>query len=55
MVRYSLDDLDRAIAESATKGFVKVLTVLGKDKIFGVTIVGEHSDELLAEVVLALR
>jgi pyruvate/2-oxoglutarate dehydrogenase complex dihydrolipoamide dehydrogenase (E3) component len=55
MVRYGLDDLDRAIAESATKGFVKVLTVPGKDKILGVTIVGEHSGELLAEFVLAMK
>ncbi|MBD5770722.1 FAD-dependent oxidoreductase [Marinomonas colpomeniae] len=55
MVRYGLDDLDRAIAESATAGFVKVLTVPGKDKILGVTIVGEHSGELLAEFVLAMK
>ncbi|MCB5162336.1 FAD-dependent oxidoreductase [Marinomonas algarum] len=55
MVRYGLDDLDRAIAESADKGFVKVLTVPGKDKILGVTIVGEHSGELLAEFVLAMK
>lgn len=55
MVRYGLDDLDRAIAESATKGFVKVLTVPGKDKILGVTMVGEHSGELLAEFVLAMK
>ncbi|MGO3454919.1 MAG: dihydrolipoyl dehydrogenase family protein [Marinomonadaceae bacterium] len=55
MVRYGLDDLDRAIAESAATGFVKVLTVPGKDKILGVTIVGEHSGELLAEFVLAMK
>ncbi|MEP2617445.1 MAG: FAD-dependent oxidoreductase [Marinomonas sp.] len=55
MVRYEFDELDRAIAESATKGFVKVLTVPGKDKILGVTIVGEHSGDLLAEFVLAMK
>lgn len=55
MVRYELDDLDRAIADSAAKGFVKVLTVPGKDKILGVTIVGEHSGDLLAEFVLAMK
>ncbi|MCV2401967.1 FAD-dependent oxidoreductase [Marinomonas sp. C2222] len=55
MVRYGLDDLDRAIAESATDGFVKVLTVPGKDKILGVTIVGDHSGDLLAEFVLAMK
>ena len=55
MVRYEFEELDRAIAESATKGFVKVLTVPGKDKILGVTIVGEHSGDLLAEFVLAMK
>ena len=55
MVRYSLDDLDRAIADSETHGFVKVLTVPGKDKILGVTIVGTHAGDLLAEYVLAMR
>jgi len=55
VVRYELDDLDRAIADSAAKGFVKVLTVPGKDKILGVTIVGEHAGDLLAEFVLAMK
>ena len=52
---YPMDDLDRAITESATRGFVKVLTVPGKDKILGVTIVGEQAGELLAEYVLAMK
>ena len=52
---YGIDDLDRAIAESETKGFVKVLTPPGKDKILGVTIVGAHAGELLAEYVLAMK
>lgn len=52
---YPMHELDRAIAESATKGFVKVLTVPGKDRILGATIVGEHAGELLAEYVLAMK
>ena len=52
---YPLHELDRAIAESATTGFVKVLTPPGKDRILGVTIVGEHAGELLAEYVLAMK
>lgn len=52
---FPLHELDRAIAESATAGFVKVLTVPGKDRILGVTIVGEHAGELLAEYVLAMK
>jgi pyruvate/2-oxoglutarate dehydrogenase complex dihydrolipoamide dehydrogenase (E3) component len=52
---YGLDDLDRAIADEAAHGFVKVLTVPGRDRILGVTIVGEHAGELIAEYVLAMR
>ncbi len=52
---YQLHELDRAIADSATTGFVKVLTPPGKDRILGVTIVGEHAGELLAEYVLAMK
>lgn len=55
VTRYGIDDLDRAIADSAAQGFVKVLTVPGKDRILGVTIVGAHAAELLAEYVLAMR
>ncbi len=52
---YHLDDLDRAIADGEAHGFVKVLTQPGKDKILGVTIVGEHAGDLLAEFVLAMK
>jgi pyruvate/2-oxoglutarate dehydrogenase complex dihydrolipoamide dehydrogenase (E3) component len=53
--RYDLDDLDRAIAEDAAHGFIKVLTAPGRDRILGVSIVGTHAGELLAEFVLAMR
>ncbi len=55
VTRYGIDDLDRAIADSAAHGWVKVLTVPGKDRILGVTIVGAHAGELLAEFVLAMK
>jgi pyruvate/2-oxoglutarate dehydrogenase complex dihydrolipoamide dehydrogenase (E3) component/uncharacterized membrane protein YdjX (TVP38/TMEM64 family) len=55
LTRYGIDDLDRAIADGAAHGFVKVLTVPGKDRILGVTIVGEHAGDLLAEFVLAMK
>lgn len=55
VVKYGLDELDRAITDEAAFGFIKVLTVPGKDKILGVTIVGEHASELLAEFVLAMK
>ena len=52
---FTLYELDRAITESATKGFVKLLTVPGKDKILGVTIMGDHAGEVIGEYVLAMR
>ncbi len=55
VTRYGIYDLDRAIADGTAHGFVKVLTVPGKDKILGVTIVGEHAGDLLAEYVLAMK
>ncbi|HBR83088.1 MAG TPA: pyridine nucleotide-disulfide oxidoreductase [Erythrobacter sp.] len=55
VTRYELGGLDRAIAESETQGFVKVLTPPGKDTILGATIVGAHAGELLAEYVLAMK
>lgn len=55
VTRYPLDDLDRAIAEGAVTGFVKILTPPGKDRILGATIVGQNAGELLAEYVLAMK
>jgi pyruvate/2-oxoglutarate dehydrogenase complex dihydrolipoamide dehydrogenase (E3) component/uncharacterized membrane protein YdjX (TVP38/TMEM64 family) len=55
VTRYGIDDLDRAIADSAAHGFVKVLTEPGRDRILGATIVGEHAADLLAEYVLAMK
>jgi pyruvate/2-oxoglutarate dehydrogenase complex dihydrolipoamide dehydrogenase (E3) component/uncharacterized membrane protein YdjX (TVP38/TMEM64 family) len=55
MVSYGIEDLDRAMAESQSHGFVKVLTVPGKDKILGVTIVGHHGADIIAEFVLAMK
>lgn len=55
LTKYEIDDLDRAIADGEDHGFVKILTVPGKDKILGVTIVGYHSAELLTEYVSAMK
>jgi len=52
---YDIDDLDRAIADSEAHGFIKVLTVPNKDKILGVTIVGRHAGDLIAEYILAMK
>jgi pyruvate/2-oxoglutarate dehydrogenase complex dihydrolipoamide dehydrogenase (E3) component len=55
IIRYDLDHLDRAITESASHGFVKLLVQPGKDRILGVTIVASNAGEMLAEYVLAMK
>ncbi|MCF7499986.1 bifunctional TVP38/TMEM64 family protein/FAD-dependent oxidoreductase [Pseudoalteromonas sp. L1] len=55
VTRFEFAELDRAITESATNGFIKVITPKGKDKILGVTIVSEHAGDLIAEFVLAMK
>ena len=55
VTRYGIDDLDRAIADSEDHGWIKVLTKPGKDKILGVTIVGTHASDLIAEYILAMK
>ena len=52
---YGLDDLDRAIADSEAHGFVKVITVPGKDTILGAMIVGDHAGDILIEFVTAMK
>ena len=52
---YGIDDLDRAIADSSAHGMVKVLTVPGKDRVLGATIVGEHASEMIVEFIAAMK
>ncbi|WP_081948868.1 FAD-dependent oxidoreductase [Litchfieldella xinjiangensis] len=54
VTRYAFNELDRAIAEGRTEGFVKVLTVPGKDRILGASLVGHGAGELLSEFTLAM-
>jgi pyruvate/2-oxoglutarate dehydrogenase complex dihydrolipoamide dehydrogenase (E3) component/uncharacterized membrane protein YdjX (TVP38/TMEM64 family) len=55
VTHYDINELDRAIADSEDHGFIKILTVPHKDKILGVTIVGHHAGELIAEYVTAMK
>lgn len=55
VTRYPLGDLDRAIVERETTGFIQVLTEPGRDRMLGVTIAGAHAGELLAEFTLAMQ
>lgn len=55
VTRFDYGELDRAIADSETEGWIKILTVPGRDKILGVTIVGSHASDCLAEYILAMK
>jgi pyruvate/2-oxoglutarate dehydrogenase complex dihydrolipoamide dehydrogenase (E3) component/uncharacterized membrane protein YdjX (TVP38/TMEM64 family) len=55
VTRFGIEDLDRAIADSEDHGMVKVLTRPGSDKILGVTIVGPHASDIIAEYILAMK
>jgi pyruvate/2-oxoglutarate dehydrogenase complex dihydrolipoamide dehydrogenase (E3) component len=55
LTTYGIDDLDRAIAEEEAQGMVKVLTVPGKDRILGATIVGDHAGDLIVEFITAMK
>ncbi len=55
LTRFNLGELDRAVTDSETTGFIKVLTVPGKDRIVGAVIVGAHASELINEFILAMR
>jgi len=50
-----VSDLDRAIADEAAHGLVKVLTRAGSDKVIGATIAAEHAGELIGEFTLAMK
>ncbi|NRB25289.1 FAD-dependent oxidoreductase [Shewanella sp.] len=55
VTRFDFAELDRAITDSATDGFIKVITPRGKDKILGVTVISEHAGDIIAEFVLAMK
>lgn len=55
VVVHPFSELDRAIAEGATEGFVKVLVPPGKDTILGATVVGARAGDLIAIFALAMK
>jgi pyruvate/2-oxoglutarate dehydrogenase complex dihydrolipoamide dehydrogenase (E3) component/uncharacterized membrane protein YdjX (TVP38/TMEM64 family) len=55
VTRFDMKGSDRALADESARGFVKVLTVPGKDRILGATIVGPRAGDLVAEYTLAMK
>ena len=48
-------DVDRAVAEGETKGFIKVVATRWKGKLLGVHLVGPNAGEVIHEFVLAMN
>ncbi|MFK5913729.1 MAG: hypothetical protein QM484_05075 [Woeseiaceae bacterium] len=53
VLRFDFKDIDRALTEVDTNGFVKLIT--HKGRILGATILGPHAGELIHEIVLAMQ
>ena len=49
-----LEDVDRAVLDGETEGFVKVHVAERGDRILGATIVARHAGEMLPELTLAM-
>ncbi len=49
-----LTDVDRAVLDGETEGFVKVQVRAGSDRIVGATVVARHAGEMISELTLAL-
>ncbi len=55
ITRYDFTELDRAIAEADTEGWVSVLTRKGSDRILGATIIGTNAGEILTGFIIAMQ
>ena len=49
-----MGQVDRAVLEGDTDGFVKIHTQAGKDTILGATLVTRHAGEMISELTLAM-
>lgn len=52
---FEMAEIDRAIADGETAGFIKIITPKNKDAILGVSIVGAHASDILMEFTLAMK
>ncbi|MEM6692206.1 MAG: FAD-containing oxidoreductase, partial [Planctomycetota bacterium] len=50
-----LADVDRAILEGDTEGFVKIHVKKGTDEILGATIVAGHAGDMISEISVAMK
>jgi pyruvate/2-oxoglutarate dehydrogenase complex dihydrolipoamide dehydrogenase (E3) component len=52
--RVEMADVDRAVLEGDTEGFLEVRCERGKDRILGATLVSRHAGETISELTLAM-
>ena len=53
-IKIDFDDVDRALADGETEGFIKILHKKGSDEILGATIVAGHGGEMISEITTAM-
>lgn len=53
-IKIPFDSVDRALVDSETQGFLKILHQRGSDKILGATIVASHAGEMISEITTAI-
>ena len=53
-IKIDFDDVDRALADGETGGFLKILHQRGSDEILGATIVARHGGEMISEITTAI-
>jgi pyruvate/2-oxoglutarate dehydrogenase complex dihydrolipoamide dehydrogenase (E3) component len=55
VVKFPVDAIDRAQAESEPTGFIKLVLAGKKEEIVGAHIIGAHAGEMLGEMALAIQ
>jgi pyruvate/2-oxoglutarate dehydrogenase complex dihydrolipoamide dehydrogenase (E3) component len=50
-----MNEVDRAILEGETRGFVRIHTKRGSDRILGATVVAANAGDLIGEITLAMK
>jgi pyruvate/2-oxoglutarate dehydrogenase complex dihydrolipoamide dehydrogenase (E3) component len=53
-IKINFDEVDRALADGETTGFLKILHKQGSDEILGATIVARHGGEMISEITTTM-
>ena len=53
-IKIDFDDVDRALTDGETEGFLKILHKNNSDEILGATIVARHGGEMISEITTAM-